>query len=315
MFEFRRHPDSEKNESRGMRTEGETIVAAVQMNTIQHERWGESLHLENGTYEVIVPLTFGIRIMHFSLCGQENMLFEDREGAIRQEGEAFHTLGSDGWLLRGGHRLWASPEAYPRTYTPDDRPIEYVQTESGVRLIAPVEPWTQCAKEIELIFQQDDVVVIHRIANKGAWPIQLAPWAITVMAPGGTAVVPQITRDTGLLPNRSISLWPYAAMNDERVTWGERHIEVKQVAHLKQAFKFGMLQEEGKASYTRNGIVFEKRYETISGASYPDGGCSFELYTNEHILELESLGPLVTLEPEAVATHQEVWSLAPIKDV
>ncbi|EPY06113.1 hypothetical protein PAALTS15_16581 [Paenibacillus alvei TS-15] len=298
-----------------MRTEGETIVAAVQMNTIQHERWGESLHLENGTYEVIVPLTFGIRIMHFSLCGQENMLFEDREGAIRQEGEAFHTLGSDGWLLRGGHRLWASPEAYPRTYTPDDRPIEYVQTESGVRLIAPVEPWTQCAKEIELIFQQDDVVVIHRIANKGAWPIQLAPWAITVMAPGGTAVVPQITRDTGLLPNRSISLWPYAAMNDERVTWGERHIEVKQVAHLKQAFKFGMLQEEGKASYTRNGIVFEKRYETISGASYPDGGCSFELYTNEHILELESLGPLVTLEPEAVATHQEVWSLAPIKDV
>ncbi|SYX82332.1 hypothetical protein [Paenibacillus alvei] len=298
-----------------MRTEGETIVAAVQMNTIQHERWGESLHLENGTYEVIVPLTFGIRIMHFSLCGQENMLFEDREEAIRQEGEAFHALGSDGWLLRGGHRLWASPEAYPRTYTPDDRPIEYVQTESGVRLIAPVEPWTQCAKEIELIFQQDDVVVIHRIANKGAWPIQLAPWAITVMAPGGTAVVPQITRDTGLLPNRSISLWPYAAMNDERVTWGERHIEVKQVAHLKQAFKFGMLQEEGKASYTRNGIVFEKRYEPISGASYPDGGCSFELYTNEHILELESLGSLVTLEPESVATHQEVWSLAPIKDV
>ncbi|EPY10495.1 hypothetical protein BBG47_12550 [Paenibacillus sp. KS1] len=296
-----------------MRTEGGAAVAALQMNTIQHERWGESLHLENGTYEVIVPLTFGIRIMHFSLCGQENMLFEDREGAIRQEGEAFHALGSDGWLLRGGHRLWASPEAYPRTYTPDDRPIEYVRTASGVRLIAPVEPWTQCAKEIELIFQQDDVVVIHRIANKGAWPIQLAPWAITVMAPGGTAVVPQITRDTGLLPNRSISLWPYAAMNDERVTWGERHIEVKQVAHLKQAFKFGMLQEEGKASYTRNGIVFEKRYEPISGASYPDGGCSFELYTNEHILELESLGPLVTLEPEAVATHQEVWSLAPIK--
>lgn len=295
--------------------EGGTIVAVLQMNTIQHERWGESLHLENGRYEVIVPLTFGIRIMHFSLCGQENILFEDREGAIRQEGEAFHALGSDGWLLRGGHRLWASPEAYPRTYTPDDRPIEYVRTESGVRLIASVEPWTQCAKEIELIFRQDDVVVIHRIANKGAWPIQLAPWAITVMAPGGTAVVPQITRDTDLLPNRSISLWPYAAMNDERVTWGERHIEVNQVAHLKQAFKFGMLQEEGKASYKRNGIVFEKHYEPIPDACYPDGGCSFELYTNEHILELESLGPLVTLEPEAVATHQEVWSLASIKNV
>lgn len=289
-------------------------MAVLQMNTIQHERWGECLHVENGTYEVIVPLTFGIRIMHFSLCGQENVLFEDREGAIRQEGEAFQAFGSDGWLLRGGHRLWASPESYPRTYTPDDRSIEYVRTESGVRLIAPIEPWTQCAKEIELIFRQDGVVLVHRIGNKGAWPIQLAPWAITVMAPGGTAVVPQVTRDTGLLPNRSISLWPYAAMNDERVLWGERDIEVKQLAHLKQAFKFGMLQEEGKASYIRNGVVFEKRYEPIPDAVYPDGGCSFELYTNEHILELESLGPLVTLEPEAVAVHQEVWSLSAFKE-
>lgn len=291
------------------------MVAALQMNTIQHERWGESLHLDNGIYEIIVPLTFGIRIMHFSLCGHENILFEDREGSIRQEGEAFQAFGSEGWQLRGGHRLWASPESYPRTYTPDDKPIEYVRTASGVKFIAPVEQWTQCAKEIELIFRGADVVVVHRIANKGAWPIQLAPWAITVMASGGTAIVPQITRDTGLLPNRSISLWPYAAMNDERVSWGESHIEVKQLAHLPQAFKFGMLQEEGKASYIRNGIVFEKRYEPVHGATYPDGGCSLELYTNEHILELESLGPLVTLEPNAVATHQEVWSLALQSDV
>ena len=44
------------------------------------------------------------------------------------------------------------------------------------------------------------------------------------MAPGGKEVVPQGRRDTGLLPNRVVSLWPYSRLDDPRVHWGERYI-------------------------------------------------------------------------------------------
>ncbi|MCY9512865.1 hypothetical protein [Paenibacillus apiarius] len=286
----------------------------LSIDKIQHERFGASLKLENETYRIIVPLVYGIRIMHLSLKEGENVFFEDTEGSIRQEGPEFHALGSDGWLLRGGHRLWASPEAYPRTYAPDDKPIEYVLTESGVKFISPVEPWTHISKEIELIFTDEEITVRHVITNKGPWPIELAPWALSVMAPGGTAVVPHATRETGLLPNRSIALWPYAKMNDERVTWGEESIAVRQSSEFQQAFKFGMHNEEGWAAYIRNGVAFEKRYEPQQDVQYPDFGSSFELYTNAHMLELETLGPLVTIQPEQTASHTEYWRLTACQD-
>ena len=43
------------------------------------------------------------------------------------------------------------------------------------------------------------------------------------------------------------------------------------------------------------------------GANYPDDGCNFETYTNHEMLEIESLGPLVTLAPGESSAHQERW--------
>jgi hypothetical protein len=46
---------------------------------------------------------------------------------------------------------------------------------------------------------------------------------------------------------------------------------------------------------------------------YPDFGCNCEVYTDKHSLELETLGPLRTLEPEMAAEHTEHWWL--FKDI
>ena len=43
-------------------------------------------------------------------------------------------------------------------------------------------------------------------------------------------------------------------------------------------------------------------------SDYPDLGCSFETFTNADFLELETLGPLATLEPGASLTHTERWA-------
>ena len=43
------------------------------------------------------------------------------------------------------------------------------------------------------------------------------------------------------------------------------------------------------------GFIPPAEIEFDAAATYPDLGCNFETFTNEEILEIESLGPLVTL--------------------
>jgi hypothetical protein len=38
-------------------------------------------------------------------------------------------------------------------------------------------------------------------------------------------------------------------------------------------------------------------------------GCSFETWTNHEMLEVESLSPLTTLQPEGTLEHVEDWYL------
>ena len=55
-------------------------------------------------------------------------------------------------------------------------------------------------------------------------------------------------------------------------------------------------------AYLLNGELFIKRSEAIAEpAAYPDFGCTFEMFTNQDFLELETLGPMGTLAPGAAA--------------
>ena len=52
-------------------------------------------------------------------------------------------------------------------------------------------------------------------------------------------------------------------------------------------------------------------------AALPDMGSNFETFTKAAFQELETLGPLMTLEPGQSVTHTEYWFLAktaPIAD-
>ena len=49
------------------------------------------------------------------------------------------------------------------------------------------------------------------------------------------------------------------------------------------------------------------------GVNYSDFGCSVESYTNQSMLEVETLGPLTNLQPGAFVEHVEHWFL--FKDV
>ena len=43
---------------------------------------------------------------------------------------------------------------------------------------------------------------------------------------------------------------------------------------------------------------------------YPDNNCNVEMYCNDKIVELESLGALTRLNPGVSLQHMEVWDVS-----
>jgi hypothetical protein len=222
--------------------------------------------------------------------------------------------GGDRWRNYGGHRLWHAPEHPTRTYYPDNTPITVEQTGGLVRISQPPEPTTGIGKTIELDMAETSphVRVIHRLTNHGLWPVECAPWALSVMAAGGTAVVPLPSRGEhprDLLPGNHIVLWPYTNMADPRWTWGQKYILLRQTDAPPQ--KAGADVPDGWAAYANTVCLFIKLFERQAGAVYPDLGCNFETFTNRVMLEVETLGPLARVEPGASVEHVEDWCLFP----
>lgn len=273
---------------------------SVLIKEVQYGDYGKCISLSNGAIELLVTVDVGPRIIRLATPGGQNMF-----------GELPCDPNSDAYQIMGGHRLWHSPEAQPRSYEKDNAPVFWEKIENGIRTEQKPEPWAMTQKEMEIVLEDDvpGVSVVHRIRNCGAWPVEFAAWGISVMSTGGMEVVPMPRRDTGLLSNRVLGLWPYSNMKDPRVTWGQRYITLRQDPQAKVAFKVGLNNEAGWAAYFNHNQVFIKQHFHEMGEKYPDGGMSYETYTDGNVLEMESLSPLTLLAPDEVVEHAEYWAL------
>jgi hypothetical protein len=98
-------------------------------------------------------------------------------------------------------------------------------------------------------------------------------------------------------------------MSDPRWTWGNRYILLRQDSQAKTPQKIGVDVPDGWSAYVVNGFCFLKRFAKQPGATYPDMGSTMETFTNDFMLELETLGPLTFLQPSASVEHVEDWYL------
>ena len=278
----------------------------MQVDKEAYGGWQNCYRLSNGVIDLLVTTDVGLRILRFGFVGEENEFkeYEDMMGRT----------GGDGWRIYGGHRLWHAPESRPRTYYPDNSPVELEQHASVVRLIQPTETTTGIQKEIDIRLSSGEarVEVTHRLRNTNARAVELAPWALSVMAPEGKAVVPlppRAAHEESLLPTGVIALWAYTDMADRRWTWGNRYVILSQDERCAGPQKAGFMVPDGWASYARGGHLFVKRFAHVRGGRYPDFGCSVELFTDADMLELETLAPLTLLQPGSAVEHVERWFL------
>ena len=258
--------------------------------------------LENNAVKLLILRSAGPRILSFGFKDGENLFAELPDVAI----EGF---GSSAFHFYGGHRLWHAPEEPRRTYLPDDFPVDIVASENGLTITQKTESQTGLQKTIEIRLpgESPQVIITHNLTNQGLWPVTCAPWAITQLKAGGTAILPQTRQDTGVLPNRSIVLWPYTDMANPSVHWGSHYVLLD--AELDSPFKVGFPNPRGWLAYWWNGMLFVKRAEYDSQAEYFDFGSSSECYCNDQFIELETLSPVRTIAPGETASHIETWEL------
>jgi hypothetical protein len=274
------------------------------MEKVNFEGWPNCIRLTNNNIELIVTTDVGPRIIRCGFINKQNLLFVS-------DLEKGKTGGSQ-WHIYGGHRLWHAPEVTPRTYFPDNNPVEYTWNGKTLKLRQSVESTTGIIKEMDISLdtERNHVNIIHRLINKNLWAIETSPWAITAHAGGGRAILPQenyIDPGEYLLPARPVVLWYYTQMNDQRWIWGNKYIQLKHDSVIKAEQKIGILNKQGWAAYYRDGILMIKHFEFDPEALYPDYGCNNEVYVNEHLLEIETLGPITKLTPGSSAEHTEDW--------
>lgn len=296
----------------------------MEIKEIQYGNYGKCVSLSNGVLQAIVTIDFGPRIISFSRCdtpNPTNIFFEDTERKYTAKGKSFDQLyGEDScYYAYGGHRLWLSPEDYCRTYFPDNRPVVYSISEEGVTFTAPQETRAvQVSFTLSMGDNNHDMMVIHTGTNVSKDMQTISLWPVTMLRPGGFALAPQNPKKDGnlLLPNRQLSLWPYTDLHDPRLKIGNRFLSVlqKHDSTLTSQLKVGIDCHSGWCLYQSGNLVFQKRYLHNVNAAYPDGGVSFECFTNGDYLELETLSPLYRIAPGDSVRHVENFSLLCLPD-
>jgi hypothetical protein len=266
--------------------------------------WPNCLRIANEDVELIVTTDVGPRVIRYGFVGGQN-LFKEFAGQMGASGEST-------WQPRGGHRIWIAPEVVPDTYAPDNAPVRSIILEDGVELTAPVEPETGLEKWLAVQLSSSGVTVTHRIKNVASKPRTLAPWALSMMAPGGVGITKFPRRGThpeDLPPSNPLIMWAFTDLSDPRWTFTKKYLILRQDPNNTAPQKLGHFNEKTMGAYLLGADLFVKRTDADPSKTYADFGASYETFTNGDFLELETLGPLEEVAPGATLEHVEQWSL------
>ena len=282
---------------------------------IPYAGWKRNLRIQGKTTELVITLEVGPRIIRYG--------FHDGKNVFVELAEQMGGTGVKEWMLRGGHRFWTAPEA-DHSYEADNGPVTWKKLgEAAVEISQPASKAFGFQKTLRVeMLESERVRITHLLTNVGSKALDVTPWALSVMAPGGVALIPQprldlhpsefpegrTTKPHEFLPNRELILWPFTDLTDGRYAYSEHFLRVTYLPE-RPATKLGLKLPTGWVAYQNGDVVFAKHLSYDPAQPYPDRGSSFELFTNIEILELESLAPELPLAPGATREHVEHWCL------
>lgn len=265
------------------------------------QQWGSVLFLEEADIRVGIALEFGIRIVHLSLAGMENLFYVQPKDLS----DGFTT--PDGWRLYGGHRFWTAPES-DLSYCPDNAPVSYTLVPDGAVVTQAPDSWLGIRKSLTVTFGDGKVCLLHTVQNCREAPITCATWGVNTLGPGKAEISFRGTAPGDYTPRRRINLWADTNLHDPRLSFQKDRLLAEHQPR-KDYCKLGLYTPAGTACYESRGQKLTVSFPTPPVESCPDGGCNFELYMGEKFMEMETLGTTVTLQKNQTASHTEYWQL------
>ena len=261
--------------------------------------------ISNPSLRLFIPEGFGPRILELRLESGANLLAILPDARIPVQGQA-------AFSLRGGHRFWAAPERPQVTYADDDQPPEIIPGCAGLDIVQKADrAGIQKSWQVRLDPEAAEVTIQHQLTNAGREPLELAPWAVTMLQPGGVGLLPLLAwgeDGRGTSPNRQLVLWPYTDVESRYLRITNQGVFVR-AEMLEGMLKIGAPNPAGWLAYSQCGTLFVKYSAYQGDRIYPDRGASHQIYCDPGTIELETLGPLVNLAQGESASHQEVWQL------
>ena len=284
--------------------------AGVSVERISWHGWADCCLIANGRVEAVVVPAIG-RVMQLRLKGEAEGAF----WANRALDGQLHDAASSEWMNFGGDKCWPAPQsAWPqhqgRDWPPpvafDALPVAAVVVERGVVLTSPVDPGygIQVVRHVELDAGKPIMRIATQFRKLSGGAVRVGVWSITQMSdPERVCIQLPATSKFASGYVRLLEAEPADLKTDGRLLSLRRH--------ARQQVKVGS-DGSSMAWLGKNCVV---RIDTgIRPGDYPDGGCVTEVYTNPDPLqyvELETLGPLTTMNPGDRIKQTTVYTVMP----
>ena len=273
------------------------------MRIENYKNFGRCVVYERAGVKAMVTIDIGPRIIYY---GTDNFNFfcEDIDRNVSKGGEFFDKEYKAGetWYLYGGHRVWKSPEDL-YTYTPDNYPVEWTSTdEFSGEFKCRVSKKFDYTLSVEI--DENGSLIVKNAVKTRHCDEKFHIWALTVVCKNGVLTVPLNDKSDDLNPQQNLVFWPYDDLGDDRYLMRNGLLTVRQTDREKP-LKLGLFSKKKRAYYTVGDMCLKITCESENeGGKYPDFGCNFETYTNNHILEIEWLGEEISEGNEGVLVER-----------
>ena len=259
--------------------------------------WTNSVQLNNGLVQAVIVPPAG-RVLQFRFFGSSDGAFWENQNLYGQTATptSWNTEGSF-----GGDKAWPSPQSdwgWPPPSGFDGSPYQVAITNGLVVLSSPEDPTyrIQVTRKIELKFDEPVMRVTTTFQRAAAttWTNkQLGTWIIAQLQEPVNCYVP--VPQPSIFPNGYTQLGNGMPTEFRNINGVISFTRDAATAH-KLGFDSGLLVWVGTNVALR---IDAPRLSGLPAPSYPDGGCSTEIYTNPGTnapyVELESLSPLYLL--------------------
>ncbi len=290
-------------------------LASTTINQIDYKGWQGSYRMANGAVELVYVPQIG-RIMHYGYVGASNMIWENQDLLGKK---VDRVSAAKEWPNYGGDKLWPAPQS--NWEWPPDADIDsgaatvHITTDNHLIITgqASARLGIRFSREIILDASGPGVTIENTMTNSGNKEISWSVWEVMQVNDPDRTILPLNT--SGHFPKG------YHLFVDEGELVSMLEVQKNEVILRRdklQKAKIGVDSPLGWLRAEKGDIRLQVSARYESGKIYPDGGCGQEIYTNSDPLkyvELELLGPMVTLAPGKSSHLTTHWTMSRLRHV